>query len=70
MLTDIAWEGKRARIRNDSEVGSLSNNDTKAVPSQNGICRMGKDGLCAELELMAAHKMHDPKMVSHSEQLH
>ena len=33
-------------------------------------CRMGKDGLCVELELMAAHKMHDPKMVSHSEQLH
>lgn len=42
MLTDVAWEGKRARIRNDSEVGSLSNNDTKAVPSQNGICRDGK----------------------------
>lgn len=41
MLTDVSWEGKRARIRNDSEVGSLSN-DTKAVPLQNGICQDGK----------------------------
>lgn len=42
MLTDVSWEGKRARIRNDSKVGSLSNNDTKAVPLQNGICQDGK----------------------------
>ena len=41
MLTDVSWEGKRARIRNDSEVGSLSN-DTKAVPLQNGISQDGK----------------------------
>lgn len=35
-----------------------------------GYVRMGKDGLCAELELTAAHEMGDPKTVSHSEQLH
>lgn len=35
-----------------------------------GYVRMGKNGLCVELELMAAHKMHDPKMVSHSQQFH
>lgn len=51
-------EGKNQK--NDSEVGSLSN-DTKAVPLQNGICQDGKDGLCAELELTAAHKMGDPR---------
>lgn len=35
-----------------------------------GYVGMGEDGLCAELELMAAHKMGDHKTVSHSEQLH